>query len=248
MRSRLGFDLRAAGFLLLALLAFPSPRLSADGAAQTGSLFSQGESLFREDRPKEAAPILERAVLEPQVDERAWLYLAACYEELGRYDDAVNVLRKGSGQSVRFRHLFFYNMGNEFVLLGKNSFADEMYGQALAANASFAPAYLNRANVRIILQNYPGASQDYTTYLTLEPSTPQRANIEALLEKLQGDLAAAKTQADAAAAAAAAAEAAKQALLSQVQADLMASAEEATSLSSGAGQVQGYSDDLGLDE
>lgn len=248
MRTELRYDLRAPCFLFAMLLAFLPVRAFADGAAQSGSFFSQGESLFREDRPKEAAPILEKAILEPQADERAWLYLAACYEELGRYDDAVNVLRKGSAQSVRLRHLFFYNMGNEFVLLGKNSFAEEMYGQALAANASFAPAYLNRANVRIILQNYPGASQDYGTYLTLAPDSPQRANIEALLAKLQGDLANAKAQADAAAAAAAAAEAAKQALLNQVQADLMASAEEATSLSSGAGQVQGYGDDLGLDE
>jgi len=248
MRSKSRYDLRAVCFLLAMSLACLPVRLLADGASPSGSFFSQGESLFREDKPKEAAPILERAVLEPQVDERAWLYLAACYEELGRYDDAVNVLRKGSAQSVRLRHLFFYNMGNEFVLLGKNSFAEEMYGQALAANASFAPAYLNRANVRIILQNYAGASQDYGTYLTLAPDSPQRASIEALLAKLQGDLATAKAQADAAAAAAAAAEAAKQALLSQVQADLMASAEEATSLSSGAGQVQGYGDDLGLDE
>jgi tetratricopeptide (TPR) repeat protein len=248
MRTGSRLDLRAPCFLLAMALAWLPARLPAEGLASPGSLFSQGEGLFREDKPREAAPILEKAILEPQVDERAWLYLAACYEELGRYDDAVNVLRKGSVQAVRLRHLFFYNMGNEFVLLGKNSFAEEMYGQALAANASFAPAYLNRANVRILLQNYPGASQDYTSYLTLAPDTPQRANIEALLAKLQGDLATAKAQAEAAAAAAAAAEAAKQALLTQVQADLMASAEEATSLSSGAGQVQSYGDDLGLDE
>jgi Tfp pilus assembly protein PilF len=234
--------------LIVAGVLLPAVPLAADGAAQGGSLFSQGESLFRENKPRDAAAILERAVLEPQVDERAWLYLAACYEELGRYDDAVNVLRKGSAQAVRYRHLFYYNLGNQFVLLGKNSFAEEMYGQALAANASYAPAYLNRANVRIILQNYPGASQDYTTYLTLEPSTPQRANIEALLARLQGDLAAAAAAAAAAEAARLAEEAAKQALLSQVQADLMASAEDATSLSSGTGQVQGYGDDLTLDQ
>lgn len=248
MRNGAGYCVRFLAPLLGVLLLLPAWRLSADGAVPSGSLFNQGESLFREDKPKDAASVLERAILEPQADERAWLYLAACYEKLGRYDDAVSVLRKGSAQATRYRHLFFYNMGNEFVLLGKNSFAEEMYGQALSANSGFAPAYLNRANVRINLQNYAGASQDYVSYLTLAPDTPQRANIEALLDRLKGDLAVAEAQAAAAAAAAVAAEAAKQALLSQVQADLMASAEEATSLSAGAGQVQGYDDELDLED
>jgi tetratricopeptide (TPR) repeat protein len=243
-----GRSLVLVSALSLSFLLFPFLAPAAEGQAQAASLFSQGESLLREDKPKEAAAVLERAILEPQADERAWLYLAACYEELGRYDDAVSVLRKGATQAVRYKHLYYYNMGNEFVLLGKNSFAEEMYSQAISTNATFAPAYINRANVRIILKAYEGASQDYTTYLTLNPQTPQRANIEELLRRLGGDLASAKAAEAAAAAAALAEEEAKKALLAQVQASLMASAAETTSLSAGEGQVQGYGDELNLDQ
>ncbi len=235
--------LRALAFLACLFLALP-----LIGEQAGGGDFAEGERLFREDKPKDAALVLERAVTQAGTDERAWLYLAACYEELGRYDEAVNVLRKGSGQSLRFKHLFLYNMANAFVLQGKNSFAEEMYGQALAANPSYAPALLNRANVRIILKDYPGASSDYGSYLNLEPASPQRPAIEALLARLNADLQAQAAQAQAEEEARKAAEAARQALLASVTASLKAAAEETTSLSAGSGAVQGYGDELVLDQ
>lgn len=217
----------------------------APGAA---AAFASGERLFREDKPADAAAALETAVALPGVDERAWLYLAACYEELGKYDVAVSTLRKGTPNAQRYKHLFYYNMGNAFVLQGKNAFAEDMYGQAIAANANFAQAYLNRANVRITLKELDGASADYSAYLALDPASSQRPAIEDILKRL-GAAAAAQAQAQAAAEAQREAEeAAKKALLDQVQASLKASAEETTSLSTGSGQVQGYGDNLELDQ
>jgi tetratricopeptide (TPR) repeat protein len=217
-------------------------------AGQDGGDFAEGERLFREDKAQAAALALEKAVTQAGVDERAWLYLGACYEELGRYDEAVNVLRKGASQALRFKHLFLYNMANNFVLQGKNSFAEEMYGQALSANPSYAPALLNRANVRIALRDYAGASSDYGSYLNLEPASPQRPAIEALLAKLNSDLSAQAAQAAAEEEAKKVAEAAHQALMASVTASLKAAAEETTSLSAGSGAVQGYGDDLVLDQ
>jgi tetratricopeptide (TPR) repeat protein len=238
----------AAIFVAAAIMAFAPLPAIADTQQAAGAFFSEGERLFREDKPKDAAALLEKAVADPSVDERAWLYLAACYEELGRYDDAVAALRKGLGQAARYKHLFLYDMGNAYVLQGKNSFAEEMYGQSISANGNYAPAYLNRANVRIILKDYTGARDDYGAYLALEPQSPQRANIEELLKRLGADLAAQEAAAAQAAAAQAAAAKARQDLLDSVQASLKASAEETTSLSAGSGQVQGYGDDLNLDQ
>jgi tetratricopeptide (TPR) repeat protein len=218
------------------------------GQAGIGSAFSEGERLLRENKPSEAATLLEKAVLDPAVDERAWLYLGTCYELLGRYDDAVTALRKGSQVATRYKPQFFYDMGNAFVLQGKNAFAEEMYGQAITANPSFAKAWLNRANVRVSQKNFEGASADYGNYLGLEPNTPQRANIEALLRLMGSELAAAhEAQAQEDARLQAAAQA-KKALLDEVQASLKAAAEETTNLSAGSGQVQGYADSLDLDQ
>lgn len=232
--------LRGAAFLLFLGL---SAALWADGAGQ----FSEGERLFRENKPSEAAAALETAVLDPGVDERAWLYLAASYEQQKRYDEALGVLRKGLPNASRYRHLFYFDMGNLFALQGKNAFAEEMYGEAIKAEDGYASAYLNRANVRMSLKNYEGASADYRLYLARDPGSSQRSSIERLLGLLGADIAAAQKAAAEAEAQRLAAEEARKALLDQVGASLKASAEETTSLSAGSGDVQGYEDSLELE-
>lgn len=239
---------QAPAIVAVMLFLAGQPVLAADLMAAAEGPFFAGEQLFREDKPAEAAKLLEVAVLDPGADEKAWLYLGACYEMLGRYDEAVTVLRKGSLSSVRYKPLFFYNMGNAFVLQGKNAFAEEMYDQALAANANFAQAYLNRGNVRLSLRNYEGASSDYSAYLALDPQSSQRSNIEEIVKRLGANIQAEQQALAQAEAQRLQAEQAKKLLLDQVQASLKASAEETTSLSAGSGQVQGYGDSLELDQ
>lgn len=210
--------------------------------------FDKGEALFREDRPKDAIPLLEKAVLEPGVDERAFLYLALCYQELGRYDDAVAVLRKGLSQALRFKALFYFDLANVFVLQDKNTFAVDVYSQAIGADAGYAPAYLNRANARMAIKDYQDAASDYRQYLQLAPNDPQTPQIEELLKRLDAGIAAAKAAEAAAEAKKLAEEAAKKALVDQVSASLKASADQTTSLSAGTGAVQGYTNDLQIEQ
>jgi len=210
--------------------------------------FDKGEELFRENRPQAAIPLLEQAVTEPGVDERAYLYLALSYQQLGRYDDAVAALRKGLTQAQRFKALFYFDLANVFVLQGKNTFAVDMYGQAIDTDGTYAPAYLNRANARLSIKDYQNAAVDYRRFLELAPNDPQRPQIEELLKRLGAGIAAAQEAAAAAEAKKLADEAAKKALVDQVSASLKASADNTTSLSAGAGDVQGYNNDLQIEQ
>jgi tetratricopeptide (TPR) repeat protein len=229
------------------VLAF-GPAGAASGAAGGASAFDEGERLFRENKPAQAAPLLEKALLEPGVDERAWLYLALSYQQLGRLDDASATLRKGMGQSSRFKSLFYFDLGNVFVLQNKNSFAVDMFGQAISLDGAFSSAFLNRANARLSIKDYGGARQDYEKYLELEPGSPQRASIEALLARLEAGIAETERQAAAEEARKQAEEAARKEMLDKMTASLKAAADETTSISAGAGDVQGYGDELKLDE
>jgi tetratricopeptide (TPR) repeat protein len=231
---------------VLALLAF-SALLRASGAWAASS-FDEGERLFRENRPAEAAPFLERALAEPGVDERAWLYLALSYQQLGRLDEASAVLRKGIPQATRFKAYFYFDLGNIFTLQGRNSFAADMYGQAVDADGAYAPAYLNRANARLAVKDYGGAREDYRRYLDLEPGSPQRASVEEMIKRLETGLADAERAAAAAEAKRLADEAARKELLDKMAASLKAAADETTSISAGAGDVQGYGDEIKIDE
>ncbi|HET7838825.1 MAG TPA: tetratricopeptide repeat protein [Rectinemataceae bacterium] len=229
------------------VLALGSALALAAGGLSAGP-FDDGERLFRQNQPKEAVPLLEQAISEAGADERAWIYLAVSYQQLGRLDDAAAVLRRGVGSAQRFKHLFYFDLGNVFTLQGRNAFAEDAYGQAITANPGYAPAYLNRANSRLNLKNFDGAQADYRHYLELDIASPQRAAIEELLKRLGAAIAESeRLQADAAAKLAAD-EAAKKALLDQVTSSLKAAADETTSLSAGSGSVQGYGDELKIED
>lgn len=230
------------------LLVFSLAAFFAAGSLGAASSFDEGERLFREDKPKDAVAYLEKAVTEPGTDERAWLYLGLAYQQLGRLDDAAQAFRKGGASSSRFRHLFLFDLGNVYLLQGKNSFAAEMYGEAIEASPSLADAYLNRANARIAVKEFPLARDDYRKYLELVPDSSQRAAIEELIRRLEGGIAEATRLAAEAEAKRIADEEARKALLDQVAASLKAAADETTSLSSGSGAVQGYNDELQLED
>jgi tetratricopeptide (TPR) repeat protein len=226
---------------LLAALA------AASGAFAAGA-FDEGERLFRENKPKEAAAALERAAAEPGADERALLYLGLAYQQLGRLDEAAQSFRKGAASALRFKAVFLYDLGNVYLIQGKNAFAAEILGQAIEVDPGLAGAWLNRANARLSTKDYAGARDDYSKYLELAPDSAQRAQIEEVVRRLSAGIDEAKRLAAEEEARKAAAEEARKALLDQVSASLKASADETKSLSSGSGAVQGYGDELKLDE
>ncbi len=230
---------------MIAVAAFAA--LASIGLAAAGS-FDEGERLFREDKPAEAAPMLEKAILEQGTDERAWLYLALSYQQLGRLDEAQGVLHKGLGQAERFKGLFYFDLGNIFVLQGKNSFAADMFTQSIGIDGSFAPAFLNRANALLAVKDYAKAKADYVHYLELDPGSSQRPAIEELIKHLDTGIAETEAAAAAAEAKKQAEAAARQQLLDQMSASLKDAADETKSISAGAGKVQGYGDELKLDE
>lgn len=216
-------------------------------AAQSGS-FAQGERLFLENKPLEASALLERATRENPSNEKAWLYLGICYQQLGRQDEAVAVFRKGLPVALSLSHVFYFNMGNSFLVQGRNAFAEEMYGQSIQAKPDWAPPFLNRANARMAQEKYPDAVADYTVYLSINPSTPQAESIRKVIDLIGMTQAAEAARKAAEEARRLAEEQARQALLAAVADSLRQSAEDTTSLSAGSGEVQGYSEDFTLED
>ncbi|HUW68889.1 MAG TPA: tetratricopeptide repeat protein [bacterium] len=207
-----------------------------------------GIRLFMENKPAEAAPVLEQAAKEAGADEKVFLYLGIAYQQLNRWDDAIAAFRKGLGISIQYRHMFLFNIANSFFAQGRNAFSLEYYDQTIAAKNDFAPAYLNRANARMRLGDQAGASADYSLYLSLEPGSVQAAEIRRLLDLL-GAKATAAAQAKALAEAQKLAEEqARQAMLDSVAQSLLQAAESTTNLSAGSGDVQSYDSDTSLDD
>ncbi|HUX41973.1 MAG TPA: tetratricopeptide repeat protein [Rectinemataceae bacterium] len=221
--------------------------ISPTGAAVVSPVspaLAEGERLFRANDPTDAIPQLETAIRDPGVDENAFIWLAICYQQVNRPDDAIAVLRKGVAKSLAHKDLFYFDLGNLYLVQGKASFAKDMFDSAIAANPSMSGAFLNRANAAMLLNDYSSASDDYSRYLVLEPTSPQKDSIQALLGLLGKSIADAEQKKAQAEAARIAAETARKNLLDEVSASLKASAEDTTNLAAGSGQVQSYNDEL----
>ena len=210
--------------------------------------YEEGMRLFNENRPAEAAPVLERASREPGVDEKVFLNLGFAYYQLGRYDEAITAYRRGLDMATKERHRFLFDIGVVFTAQGRIAFAIEYYDQAIAASPGYAPAYKNRANARLKLGDQAGAISDYAIFLTLAPSDPDADSIRLLIALLDARATEAAARVAADAAALLAAEAARKAALDAVTASLLEAAGSTTNLSTGSGDAQGYDTDLSLDE
>lgn len=209
--------------------------------------FSQGEDYFMQNKPEEAVPLLETAILENPDEIRAYLYLGIAYQQLDRLDDAVAVylkaLPKGESETSRIA----CNLGNLYFAMGKSDSAEHYYTQAIEADPSYAAAYLNRANIRIKTGALMEALPDYEFFLSLEPHSPKRIRIEQVAALIRSEFAAQEKRRLLAEEAARAEALRRQRLLEEVSTSLQSVAEESRGLSSGAEAVQGYEGEFELE-
>jgi tetratricopeptide (TPR) repeat protein len=75
----------------------------------------------------------------------------------------------------------YFNRGLAFKALGKLDEAHGDYSRAIELDPSFAAAYANRGNVRIVRNDVNGAMADFRKALALDPNDDvTRANFEAI--------------------------------------------------------------------
>ena len=211
--------------------------------------YREGEELFRRNAPAEAIPLLYQASLQPGTDPRVFVYLGLCYQQEGKYSDAVSTFIKGTSAPGADKKVLFFNAGNVYFTQQLFPQAEEMYSRAIASDASYAPAFLNRANARIRQQKLDEAASDYTVYLTLDPASWQKdaiRNVVSMIEeeRLIREEAAARAEAERAAAEAErkAAEERFQRLMDEVNSSLQA-VDGASVFSAGSEDVMGYEEE-----
>jgi tetratricopeptide (TPR) repeat protein len=226
-------------------------------SAQENDL-KRGEELFMQNRPQEALGFLEAAIAQDAANVKAFLYLGIIYQQLNRTDDAIAIYRKILPRAGNEAGRVAFNLGNIYFRMENTEYAEQFYTQAIQADPAYAPAYLNRGNVRIKSGELREALPDYDLYLTLEPRSPKRPQIEQLAALVRAEFAAEERREALAAEAveqertrvaaeaerqrvlAQEAEARRRALLQEVSASLQSAAEETRGTSAGSEEVQGY--------
>lgn len=178
---------KSGGIFAVAIVVYAVffvPALFAQAGGQ--SFFQKGEELFMQDKPREAAAVLENALKQEPRNEKIYLYLGICYEQMGSRDRAIAIMEKGLDVAVLHRDLLCFNIANNYAGGENREKAFEMYSKAIEENGSLSDAYLNRANTAVQLDKIEEALSDYRFYLVMEPDAAQRPKIEQMIQILEG--------------------------------------------------------------
>jgi tetratricopeptide (TPR) repeat protein len=175
-----------------------------------------------------------------------FLYLGVAYEQLGEYRQAVEAYRRGLTGAGGKKAALHHNIGTNYLRLGELESAEEHFTKALQEDGEYPPAYLNRANTRVKLEQYEKAVADYRLYLSVKPNTPQRGSIEQMIALLQDKQELAEAQRLAEEQKRKEEERKRKELLDQVLNSLEESGEETKNLSAGTGEVKEYEDSFDI--
>ena len=209
--------------------------------------FTRGEQLLMQNQPGLALAFLENAVRDDSANVKAWIYLGIVYEQLNRYDEAIAIYRRILPSAGSFSANVANNLGNVYFHRGNTEEAERFYTQAISYDLVFSYAYLGRANTRIKAGNLQNAISDYEQYLTLDPRSSQRGNIERLIGLIRTEMAAAEMRRLMAEEEERRLAEERQRLLDSVSASLQSAADYSRGLSSGAEGIEGYEGEFVLD-
>jgi len=146
------------------------------------TLLEEGEALYLQNKPREAGIVLEQALREDPSNERVYLYLGVVYEQLSNPQRSIEIMRRGLDVARELKPALYFNIGNNHYKQGDYILASEMYTNALFLDPAMSGAFLNRANSRLKMDQYESALADYLVYLRLAPISPQRSEVEQIIQ------------------------------------------------------------------
>ena len=167
----------------------PSPKQKKEAVVVYNEDFVKGEELFVLNKPEEAIVYFEKSLESPNVDPKVYVYLGVCYYQIEKYDKSLAVCVQGMAKEDTDKKILAYNAGNSCYAMGNYMRADASYAIALKEDENYSPAVLNRANAQLKLDHLGDARDNYIKYLEMEPETPQRERIEALIALLEAEIA-----------------------------------------------------------
>ena len=200
-----------------------------------------------QNQPAQAAPFLENSIIDDPANAMTYLYLGIAYEQLGRTDEAIAIYRRVLPTARSLSANVSNNLGNVYFKKGNMEEAERYYTQAIGFNPVFSNAYLGRANTQIKAGNLRNAISDYEQYLTLEPLSSQRANIESMIALIRAEFASQEMRKIFAEEEEKRLAEERLKLLESVSASLQSAADYSQGISSGAESVEQYEGEFELE-
>lgn len=150
---------------------------------------SQGEKLFKENKPKEAVQVLENEILNNQISANTYNFLGLGYYQLEDYAKSLEAFERGIKAQPGNVKILSFNKGNTYYAMKDYASAISAYSQSFLDDATFYEALLNRANAFLMADQLNNAKSDYELFIEKCPDDPQSSKIEKLIQALVDEMA-----------------------------------------------------------
>lgn len=150
---------------------------------------SQGETLFKENKPKDAVKVLENEILNGIVSANTYNFLGLGYYQIGEYAKSIDAFNRGKKEQPSLGILLTYNQGNTYYAMKDYASAISCYTEVINQDKNHSEAYLNRANALLMSNQLTVAREEYISFLEQWPEDPQRQKIEELIKALEQEIA-----------------------------------------------------------
>lgn len=180
--------IRKLKFFLITFIFFNINLIYAQNTVVEQKL-SQGEKLFKENKPKEAVQVLENEILNGIVTANTYNFLGLGYYQNGDYSKSIDAFNRGiTAQPTNIKILSF-NQGNTYYAMKDYASAVNCFTKALQNEPTFYDALLNRANSLLMANQLVAAKTDYIDFITKCPEDSQKNQIERLIQALTDEIA-----------------------------------------------------------
>lgn len=150
--------------------------------------FEEGEKLFRQNKPKEAIPLFEKALSVQPVNPLVYVYLGIAYYQTGSFSKSLDICMAGVALPGTNNRVLAFNAGNSAFALGDYAKAEECYSLASAADETNAAPVLNRSNAILKQGRIEDAVSSYEKFLAMAPDDEQSPKVHELINALKGEL------------------------------------------------------------
>lgn len=150
---------------------------------------SQGEKLFKENKPKEAVQVLENELLNGIVTANTYNFLGLGYYQLGEFSKSIDAFDRGIKAQPTNIKILSFNQGNTYYAMKDFASAVNCFTRALNDDSKFYDALLNRANALLMGNQLVAAKSDYIDFVEKCPDDVQKAKIELLIQALTDEIA-----------------------------------------------------------
>jgi len=159
-----------------------------DSSSEGNDVWDRAVEAMQNNELAQAVPLLEVMISRDPGNTEAVRYLAVALEQTDRGERAESVLRealRSDSLSSTGKSKVAFDLAMILARRGDRHQAIEMYSEALEYDSSRVDSYLNRANLKVVTEEYEGAVTDYEYFLALRPDTDQRPQIEEMIALLQ---------------------------------------------------------------